>query len=98
MAHTLPAFSRAWKYFIRFFNHWKYRLKIKSLDCLSFSSDFYLTEKFKSVSCAPLHSERREVNARQPDNQRCHGLAKGDAPRKGKVDGQPHLSSPSLKA
>jgi hypothetical protein len=40
-----------------------------------------------------MHSERREVNARQPDNKRCHGLAKGDAPRKGKVDGQPHLTS-----
>jgi hypothetical protein len=40
-----------------------------------------------------MHSERREVNARQPDNKRCHGLAKGDAPRKGNVDGQPHLTS-----
>jgi hypothetical protein len=38
-----------------------------------------------------MHSERREVNARQPDNPRCHGLAKGDAPREGKVDGQLHL-------
>lgn len=38
-----------------------------------------------------MHSERRKPNARQPDNQRCHGLAKGDAPRKGKVDGQLHL-------
>jgi hypothetical protein len=45
-----------------------------------------------------MHSERREVNARQPDNPRCHGLAKGDAPRKGKVDGQPHLTSTSLNA
>jgi hypothetical protein len=43
----------------------------------------------------PMHSERRKPNARQPDNQRCHGLAKGDAPRKGKVDGQPHLQNRS---
>jgi hypothetical protein len=40
-----------------------------------------------------MHSERRGSNARQPDNKRCHGLAKGDAPRKGKVDGQPHLQN-----
>jgi hypothetical protein len=43
-----------------------------------------------------MHSERREENARQPDNQRCHGLAKGDAPRKGKVDVNRIPPPPSL--
>jgi len=92
MSDTVATFSKNWNPFVRFSNDWKpknHKPANNDLFC-HFLSEEVLTVRKNRVCCVSC-IQRGVWIARQPDNPRCHGLAKRRCAPRGESWVQPHL-------